>query len=465
MKLMKKLKDKKGLEIQEDVWIDSRYKRLYTKSDYKNLNSLFFKAVDTVNPNNLTLPDLPIDKAFSGVGYKLFEIDGAAAGNALTLTPYPRVNEQRYVASYYNYVRRGTPGAGLTMFDEKGDIVKTFGKDGHHFILLSPGDATIPISSFVDVQGNLNIYAESIELVSPYMYQHSYLIRMNHEGVEDVSFGDNGRLNLDELVKRHFAPRYEEYDDAYCLRAFDNPKGGYYLTCHILHRNTNAFANMIVRLNADGTIDETFGAAGGALIPWQDEVSPYRFIQGLAVYGNRLVTLLVDSDDTIEGLLRAFTLDGKPDLDYGKEGTGVVRPDIFGRRIELFSDGTLGVVGFETTSEGPDRSIMCTVDKFGVVTSGFEVLDYPSARTWWGSASLANRKIYCTGGVGRSPAMLGCYLADTKKLDTSFGGKGYGVLRGAVPSMDDSPVLLPTQSLLTVGRWAEQAAVFAVKTT
>lgn len=414
---------------------------------------------------SLAIPDLGVDKRFADSGFKSFEIDGAYAQNSLALISYP-AGRGRYVASYYNYASSGrSQKAGFTMFDETGVVDPSFGIDGSLTVQLDSSGYTVPRSMFIDAKGRLIAYAESVNLDGDFIQAVPYLMCMDEKGRLDNTFGDQGLLNLAKLLDSHFIPLNPEFERSHCSGAVFEPNGGCYLTCLLF--SSDEWASLIVRLDANGVIDETFGARGGVIIRFDDELSQDKGLSQLVVHGARLVSVFVTPDESHWSLLRAFTLTGEPDLNYGVAGNVQLEGLIF-RGCALHYDNSLRLLGFGyADSSEPRRAAasMWAVDEAGTITKRFELLIAPAAASEWEVATMAVDRIYCGGEIDESFPMLGCYRIGSGELDYSFAESGYGMPASTDASFAMPPELTSYGSLLVAGRWHGVATVFAVATS
>lgn len=434
----------------------------------KNIEEeVLYFGTDTNSTNasetGLPIPDLGLDKRFAESGVKSFKIDGVPAGNALTLIPYP-AGKGSYVVSYYNYIISGlSRKAGFTMFDEKGVVEQSFGTGGSLTIQLDSSGYTVPRSTFIDAKGRLITYALSAWLDGSLVQQVAYLICMDGAGTLDDTFGDQGVLNVDGLLASHFIPLNPEFERVSCTGAVLDPNGGCFLIGGLfssVHR-----ASLIVRLDADGAIDEKFGTHGGVIIRFDDELSYERVVSGLVVHGARIVGLFNSIFDERWPVFRAFELTGDADLSYGSAGK-LELEGFLARGYALHSDNSLRVMG-KVQAYDPNRgaATVWAIDEAGKITKRFAELFVPKLSAEWRAATMAGDRIYCGGTDMSLSPMLGCYLVESGKLDKSFAKYEYGMPSATLTTFAMPPTLTSRGSLLVVGKWNGVAAVVAVATS
>lgn len=407
----------------------------------------------------LPIPDLGLDKRFAESGVKSFEIDGVPAGNALTLIPYP-AGKGSYVVSYYNYLNSGrSQKAGFTMFDEKGVVEQSFGTGGSLTIQLGSRGYTIPKSTFIDAEGRLITYALSASAE----VDVAYLICMDGAGRLDDTFGNKGLLNVDGLLASHFIPLNPEFERVSCKGAVFDPYGGCYLIAYL--ESEAKFASLIVRLDANGAIDEKFGTDGGVIIGNRDDLSYGRVLTELAVHGARLVGVFVSPGDSRWSVVRAFELTGDVDLSYGSAGK-VELEGLIVRGCALHSDNSLRVLGYVMVDD-PRRgaATVWAIDEAGEITKRFESLHIPKVDSQWRVATMAGDRIYCGGSDLIAAPMLCCYRAESGELDYSFAEYGYGMPSHTRTTFSMPPTLTSRGSLLVACSRHGVAAVVAVATS
>jgi uncharacterized delta-60 repeat protein len=274
---------------------------------------------------------------------------------------------------------------------------------------------------------------------------YEVLFRFNADGTLDTTFGTGGQVDL----------QLNNFTVIFASAA--QPDGKL-----LLAGNFHSLAGlgpddlMLVRLNSDGTLDTSFGV-NGAVVD-QNVVGKYMSLQadgGIAIVGkdfatnNALVTRL-NADGTVD---TTFGQKGKVTLEYSDqtsanltrvpdggsftEDTLLLLPDgkiLMGGNADIFVGGTSEVAAI-LERYNADGTLDTTFGNNGVVS-----------QIWSGSGSMieglavqSDGKILAVGQTTSGQGLLERFNADGT-LDATFGNAGT-VLVDAIPSLDDVVVL------------------------
>ena len=138
-------------------------------------------------------------------------------------------------------------------YNAKGKIDKTFGDNGSAIIKLDPSPLAWSYAYDIEILDNGKMLLTGHKVSEDMLYE-SYLLRLNSNGDLDATFADNGLLILN-------AGDYAEYATSISVQA----DGKYLVGGHADLFTTEPLPRSgahITRVNADGTIDETFGTDG-----------------------------------------------------------------------------------------------------------------------------------------------------------------------------------------------------------
>ena len=250
------------------------------------------------------------------------------------------------------------------------------GTGGSGYVLQSESVATLPDGNIV-VSGPV-VYDKAFGDVATIGSAAALaIVELNPNGTPDTSFGDDGRV---------FVPITPNEPS---LQVAIAPTGQIILA-NTINQGTANVTYFVAELNADGTIDTSFGTDGVAEYPADTTTS---------------------ATDRISALVGVFVQSGGQILLAGGSGGGF-------SAVELNADGSLD------TSYGTDGT--ATVPVSISVSSGLTEYSYPTA-----AAMQPGGQIVLTGDVSVSHSMTGepssdeivaTRLTASGTLDTTFGG-------------------------------------------
>ena len=163
--------------------------------------------------------------------------------------------------------------------------------------------------------------------------QASFLSRFNADGSPDESFGDSGIVRLEQLQSAFHMRTTVRGDGKIVLSATIN-EGNLMFPRPVHH---------LLRFNADGSLDETFGAKGVLRTP---EIPPDT--HAIAVDSNNRI-LLASAGDTGGWVIVRITPGGELDFTFGSGGRPIASFDDFPwadpLALKLLADGRIIVAG------------------------------------------------------------------------------------------------------------------------
>ncbi len=268
-------------------------------------------------------------------------------------------------------------------------------------------------------------------------------MRCSSNGSLDNSFSGDGKLVTD------FADS-EDYGYAASLQ----PDGKI-----IIAGSTNLFTRALARYNADGSLDDTF-SGDGVLVSGIIGSGAYDG-QVVALQSNgKIVVVGSAPDDTGDFALERYTSDGSLDDTFGAAGTllsNVTGSYDYGYAMQLQPDGKIVVAGeawrylgfdFTLARFNPDGSLDTSFSGDGKVYTEFS--------TWSDSARAValqtDGKIVVAGATGGYPSDFGLarYNPDGS-LDTSFDGDGMLITNIGVDDKAYSVVIQPDGKIVVAG--------------
>jgi uncharacterized delta-60 repeat protein len=219
----------------------------------------------------------------------------------------------------------------LACYDADGSLDTSFGNNG--IVTTDVGGA--------DVGRDLAVQADGKILLAGHSFDGDYefaLLRYNDDGSLDTTFSDDGKLTT-PLLNRAFGTSVVLQPDGKILL------GGY--ASHVTTIDVNYFA--LVRYNYDGTLDTTF-SVDGKLTTIVSDGDDRGYSVTLQPDGKIILAGYVsEATDYPEGFaLVRYNADGSVDTSFGELGTVITPVLDFGGRgysVELQPDGKILVAG------------------------------------------------------------------------------------------------------------------------
>jgi uncharacterized delta-60 repeat protein len=251
------------------------------------------------------------------------------------------------------------------------------------------------------------------------------LLKLNDEGVLDSTFGTNG------IARYDYGPGE---DIAYAMTV---QQDGKIILAGTVKNNLYQLVPALVRFNADGTLDTTFGVNGLAIIPVTQEDNEFAAVRvqpdGKIVAAGHISNGL----SWFSLLVARFDAAGVPDPSFG--ATGVVNMNLNNVDDEFFDlriapNGDIVATGFTTTQTDLNYHLLVTrFNSTGALVPGFG----NNGMVVWGETSynvgyamdiLPDGNIVIAGSSGeKAPADAdwGIWkLKDDGTFDQTFGNGG-----------------------------------------
>jgi uncharacterized delta-60 repeat protein len=141
---------------------------------------------------------------------------------------------------------------------------------------------------------------------------------------------------------------------------------------------TSGGVSRIYRLNADGSIDTSFGSSGSSLIASPDAGAPIIFGINTSVDGKIILSGWLAGVGNDRALISRYSANGTLDTAFGTNGFTFVGPGTDGNRavsVDVVADGSLLISGnAEFTSS--NEVFLTQISSAGTVDTGFGVNGY-----------------------------------------------------------------------------------------
>ena len=275
-------------------------------------------------------PDGHLDSSFAGDGRVVTDFNDADDfGFSVVVAPDARILVAGYTTSGPN------PEFAIARYNADGSLDTSFG-DGGRAITGLMND---------DLGQSIALQADGRMVVSGYSFNGSSfdfaLVRYNADGNLDTTFGNDGRVTTG--IGFH--------DASYSVAV--QPDGKILAAGHSLN-GTNDFA--IVRYNADGSLDTTFGGVGSVTT---DFGGTHDVGQSVAVHADgRIVVAGISQGDI--AVVR-YNVDGSLDPSFGDGGrvkTSIVAGSDTGSSVTIQPDGRTLVAGSSFNGANTDFALV-----------------------------------------------------------------------------------------------------------
>lgn len=411
---------------------------------------LFFKGTETcAQPQIFVQPDSGFgsngrkavqqgvsQSGQSGHGVRSLQLysDGRILLGA-TSKPFTALNYQEYFAA---------------RLLENGEYDQTFNDSGRIFI---KGEPTTTGAMHRAVIGPNNTVILAGNRPNPFsLIDETYVVKLKADGSCDSSFATNGILTLN--VSPH-GSRSGAYDVAIL------PNEKILLASQVQVGSGNPGLEFcVIRLNANGSLDESFGDAGKTFIV--DSVraaTPYRMVV------QRNGRIVVGGITTINGVptFKVIRLleNGDIDNDFGVNGIllvdrGEERTPNFNDILEQ-PDGKIILAGNYSAGAGDSRLTLVRLKSDGSRDENFGTNGIVDIQ----QASIANKVLINEDktilAIGRNfDQVVIAKFKENGSLDFSFGDQGVEELGNANPSNSDlTAVLMPDGKVMIGGLWTD----------
>jgi uncharacterized delta-60 repeat protein len=308
---------------------------------------------------------------------------------------------------------------GWTLAQNPGDIDLTFGTSG--YTLTDPYASTD--EGYYDLITLANDKVVKIGYANDANNTDILVARFDADGSPDVTFGSNGFLRIDLSIGGAEEGR----------SVIELADGKLIITGTV--QTANGYAGFVMRINEDGSMDDTFGDMMGHT---QINAPNNTTANGKCVleFGGEL---FVSGELNINGISQIYvcnlSADGIIDNSFATNGFGYINPSPqsmeFLTALETKSNGEL-IFGGYFNNGGPSAGFVAALSQFGTPTTfgtnGIYLVDYNAAPS--GLFDLLvddNNNIIAAGYTGTNPNADGLVmrLTPTGELDQSWASQGY----------------------------------------
>jgi uncharacterized delta-60 repeat protein len=297
--------------------------------------------------------DGTLDTTFSSDGKATFDINsGVDEGRSVTVQADGKIlvagfsqdSSGDYNSADFSVIRLNADGS-------RDETFGGFSYNNGYNYNITKGAATFDVgsSSYRDIGSSVTLQNDGKILISGAGWDDSggYIgvIRLNKDGTLDTTFSGDGRVTISGNLNS---------PEAYVTVQSD----GKILIAGSTQENNINPDYKIIRLNADGTLDKTFGTDGVFI----SDIQYDDYVHGITVQGDG--KLLVAGESFGDMSLIRLNTNGSLDTTFGLYGNGKAVFDISGggydtgRSVTVQADGKILVAGFSTTSGDYDFSVI-----------------------------------------------------------------------------------------------------------
>ena len=290
-------------------------------------------------------------------------------------------------------------GISLRRFNADGSVDSSFGSGGRANFEIN-GDPTYSSQMVLQPDGRILVTAST---GSSWPRTGSFIVRFTANGVLDNTFGSNGIVAL-------------ATDSPWAGPILVDAQGRIVVAGSEGQQSSRAF---LLRLNADGSPDQTFVGPPGTTVGTGKIDLHVRFgwISGLLAAPNDKIFVSGQMDDT-NGMLMRLNTDGTLDGTYNNNGylslsPTMSDPNVFAdiEQVEILSDGSARGVLMESNGQGSSFSKVVAIS-----TSGFVDTTYGTN----GYATLPSRCApdgFHPGATGTMQDGTGLLIGTTSQVD------------------------------------------------
>jgi uncharacterized delta-60 repeat protein len=385
-----------------------------------------------------------------------------------------------FLASFQGYAVPDYPFSGIAKFNDKGELESSFGDGGSvEFRFGYPDGYCMIYGMYEAVNGDIFVWGV-YGATSP---RPIYIVsKLREDGTPDRSFGIAGHCHLNQLLDPEISELYLLTTASVVVNS-DNT-----VTCAI-RRTASPQVSYIVRLTSEGALDKNFQDSGKLEIVAEGQTA----LVGVVATGSKNEILVFgDSykDSNIESFITKLDHNGKPDLEFGKNGVAYISSGVATQITTVHVDSgahkftACGYV-YSDELEGYD-SLMMRFNINGMADKTFNkgepaIYSFGSKQLdfWAAAGSRVNTEtpstdhVLCIGIAqdgppsGESWNMIGRFLASGKP-DDSLGGDLHfctvdeNTTLSSVTSAN-SFVVTGDNQILCAARYNDQAAIIALK--
>ncbi len=257
---------------------------------------------------------------------------------AVTITEAMAIQDDGKIITV-GYISNPSDKAIIMRYTENGQIDNTFGNNG--FIILDVPNGSISNARDTDIQPDGKIVVTGVAIDNISGSYKGFVTRINTDGTVDNDFGENGYFIADMGAGHDFAVNLHVHtDDKIYVGGHSWIKNG----PPALH-----YDFCMLRLNSNGTIDNTYGNDGVASIKYDDAGNYCRgFVLSASGKVYAVSNFEYDLENTYNISVFSFDENGMPNSAFGNNG--IVNLDINDSQdhvenIALLKNGSIIIAG------------------------------------------------------------------------------------------------------------------------
>lgn len=302
---------------------------------------------------------------------------------------------------------------------QSGTVDTTFGNDGVVTTAVHP-NYNMAETSLVQSDGKILVAGSA---GSPSTYQMA-VARYNTDGSLDTSFGDDGTLRFPVGAVKSFVMDMAQQPDGKILlggRTWDNVSGDFAL----------------VRLNEDGSFDDTFGTNGISRL----ETTEAEASESIALLDDGKILMVGYKDDDLTAA--RFNTDGSLDTSFGANGWAVVPfYDLasYADDLAIQDDGKIVIAGFALNGENRFQVVSTRLNADGSIdnsfgNNGLVIFNVGEWNDFGEGVAIQNDGKILIGGhkwisnIQQKHDLFVARLNTDGSLDTSYGDNGVATAR------------------------------------
>ncbi len=226
--------------------------------------------------------------------------------------------------------------------------------------------------------------------------------KFKEDGSVDSTFAVNGVLKIDLSLGLNEEAR----------GVFELPDGKLLITGYVHDALNSVYNGFVMRLNADGTVDDTFGTTASGRTEFNAGDNTIAYGRSVISDGNEIyVGATAEDNAQMDMFVFNFTLGGALDNSFASNGYAQVDisgADNFFMSMDLTSNGSFVLVGNTESGNGQLGSVT-VLTQFGTPTTfGNQMIDFGNGLNTAEAVYVDdNNYIYVAGGEGNSPDMNG----------------------------------------------------------
>ena len=288
-----------------------------------------------------------------------------------------------------------------------GDLDRSFSGDGKQITDFAGGfDAGTALA--VQRDGKIVVVGSARKSATPGSDSDFAVARYHVDGSLDESFSGDGKQATD------FGGN-DDFGNAMAVQADGK----------ILVAGASGFDFAVVRYNAEGTLDSSFGIEGKLTTNFADDVDTGR---AMALQGDGRIVVVGSSHDDFA--LARYNTDGSLDESFSGDGKQTTRFGGWGRAVAVQADGKILVAGssYQGVARGDDFAV-ARYNADGSLDSSFtgdgsQMTDFAQNNDYGNAVAVqGDGRIVVVGGAYQTGFALARYNADGS-LDNSFSGDG-----------------------------------------